>query len=86
MEDMREFSLAVKDRWDWTLMIMQPQAVTPEILASARQQALRKKALPALEKVRLEAYHEGLSVQIMYYGSYAERGTDDRPHARLHSG
>jgi len=74
MEDMREFSLAVKDRWDWTLMIMQPQAVTPEILASARQQALRKKALPALEKVRLEAYHEGLSVQIMYYGSYAEEG------------
>ena len=82
MEDMREFSLAVKDRWDWTLMMMQPQAVTPEILANARQQALRKKALPALEKVRLEVYHEGLSVQIMYYGSYADEGPTI---ARIHA-
>jgi hypothetical protein len=82
MEDMREFSLAVKDRWDWTLMMMQPQAVTPEILANARQHALRKKAIPALEKVRLEAYHEGLSIQIMYYGSYADEGpTIARMHA-----
>ena len=82
MEDMREFSLAVKDRWDWTLMMMQPQAVTPEILANARQQALRKKALQALEKVRLEVYHEGLSVQIMYYGSYADEGPTI---ARIHA-
>jgi len=84
MEDMREFSMAVKERWDWTLMMMQPEAVTPEIFASARQQALRKKALPALEKVRLEAYHEGLSVQILYYGSYADEGpTIARMHAYI---
>jgi hypothetical protein len=74
MEDMSEFSLASKDRWDWTLMMVQPEAVTLQLLDNARQQALRKKALPALEKVRLEAYREGLSVQIMYYGAYADEG------------
>jgi hypothetical protein len=84
MEDMREFSLAAKERWDWTLMMMQPQVVTSEVFASVRQQALRKKALPALEKVRLEAYHEGLSVQIMYYGAYADEGpTIARMHAYI---
>ena len=84
MENMQEFSLAVKDRWDWTMMMMQPDAVTPEILISARQQALRKKALPALEKVRLESYLEGLSVQIMYYGAYADEGpTIARMHAYI---
>jgi hypothetical protein len=84
MEDMREFSLETKDRWDWTLMMMQPEAVTPEIFANARQQALRKNAIPALEKVRLEAYHEGLSIQILYFGSYADEGpTIARMHAYI---
>jgi hypothetical protein len=84
MEDMNEFSLAAKDRWDWTLMMMQPEVVTPEVFASARQQALRKKAMPALEKLRLESFHEGLSVQLMYYGSYADEGpTIARMHAYI---
>ena len=87
MEDMSEFSLAVKDRWDWTLMMMQPAVVTQDAFASAREQALRKKALPALEKIRLEAYHEGLSVQILYYGAYADEGpTIARMHAFLRDG
>lgn len=85
MDDMSEFSLETKDRWDWTLMMMQPDLVTPEVFASALQQALRKKALPALKKVRLEVYHEGLSIQIMYFGAYADEGpTIARMHAYIH--
>jgi hypothetical protein len=84
MEDMSEFSLAAKARWDWTLMMMQPEVVTADIFTSALQQALRKKALPALQKVRLEAYAEGLSVQIMYYSAYADEGpTIARMHAYI---
>jgi hypothetical protein len=65
-------------------MMMQPEAVTPDIFASARQQALRKKAIPALNKVRLETYHEGLSVQLLYLGSYAAEGpTIARMHAYI---
>jgi hypothetical protein len=74
MEDMSEFSLAVKDRWDWTLMMMQPEVVTQDVFASALQQALRKKTQPALQKVYLQAYAESLSVQIMYFGAYADEG------------
>ena len=84
MEDMNEFSPETKDRWDWTLMMMQPEAVTQELMERVRQEALRKKALPALEKVRLEAYDEGLSVHILYYGAYADEGpTIARMHAYI---
>ena len=84
MDDMSEFSLAVKERWDWTLIMMQPDVVTPEVFTGALQQALRKKTLPALHKIRLEAYAEGLSVQIMYSGAYADEGpTIARMHAYI---
>ena len=83
-ENMVDFSESAKDRWDWTLMLMQPESVTPQLFASALLQAQRKKALPALEKLRLETYHEGLSVQILYYGSYSDEGpTIARMHAYL---
>ncbi len=74
MEDMSEFSLETKDRWQWTLMIMQPDEVTQEIVAAAQGELARKKDPPALSKLRYERYHEGLSVQIMYLGAYADEG------------
>src|SRR5574341_2490266 len=74
MENMDEFSLAVKDRWDWTMMIMQPEAVTSDLVEQVRAQAMRKKASPMLAGIRFGAYHEGLSVQIMYIGAYADEG------------
>jgi len=72
--DMAEFDAQAKDRWYWTLMIMQPDAVTADIFERLRGEAMRKKNLPMLPQVRLETYHEGLSVQIMYFGSYADEG------------
>jgi hypothetical protein len=74
MEDMSEFSLETKDRWQWTLMIMQPDEVTQEIVDAAQGELARKKDPPALSKLRYERYHEGLSVQIMYLGAYADEG------------
>ena len=74
MEDMSEFSLETKDRWDWTMMIMQPDEVTDEIVEEARLELARKKDPPALSKLRYERYAEGLSVQIMYFGAYADEG------------
>ncbi len=72
MEDMSEFSQETKDRWQWTLMIMQPDEVTQEIVAAAQGELARKKDPPALSRLRYERYHEGLSVQIMYLGAYAD--------------
>ncbi len=82
VENMAEFSLEDKDAWDWTMMIMQPAWVTPEIVAAAEAEAAAKKDLPALSQLRFAPYHEGLSVQIPYVGSYDEEGpTIARMHA-----
>lgn len=82
MEDMREFSSETKDSWDWTMMIMQPEEVSLEIFEQAKTQAAKKKDLSALAGLRLETYVEGLSVQILYYGAYADEGPTI---ARMHN-
>ena len=85
MDDMSEFSLENKDRWQWTMMIMQPVEVTQEIVAAAHDELVRKKNPPAIAKMRYERYHEGLSVQIMYHGPYADEGpTIARMHEFIH--
>jgi hypothetical protein len=63
-----------KSQWDWTMMIMQPEWITPEMVETAVQDVEQKKGLPALAKLRLETYHEGLSVQILHIGSYDDEG------------
>ncbi len=63
-----------KSAWDWTMMIMQPEWITSAMVASAIAHVGRAKNLPALPKLRLEAYHEGLSVQILHIGSYDDEG------------
>ena len=72
-EDMAAFSTRRdKSAWDWTMMIMQPEWITQELFAAAVQQV--DKELAALPKLRLEIYHEGLSVQILHVGSYDDEG------------
>ncbi|RLC97453.1 MAG: hypothetical protein DRI77_07235, partial [Chloroflexi bacterium] len=63
VEDMNSFSTEDKSAWDWTMMIMQPEWITREMFEDALKQVEKKKNPPALPKLRLEAYHEGLSVQ-----------------------
>ncbi len=74
-EDMETFSTKRdKSAWDWTMMIMQPEWITLEIFANAIQQVDKAKGLVALPKLRLESYHEGLSVQILHIGPYDDEG------------
>jgi hypothetical protein len=82
VEDTSQFTLADKDAWSWTMMIVQPEWVTPDVVEEARAETSRKKELPALPDLRFEPYHEGLSVQILYLGPYDEEGpTIARMHA-----
>jgi hypothetical protein len=68
-----EFSLDRKDNWLWTLMILQPDHVTPEIFEEARAQVRRKRGdSPALAQLKLERFLEGLCVQMMHVGAYSE--------------
>jgi hypothetical protein len=81
-EDMEAFTAARdKSAWDWTMMIMQPEWITQEMVEEAVKQ-VEKKGLPAPSKLRLETYHEGLSVQILHIGSYDDEGPTI---ARLHN-
>jgi len=77
-----EFTMLDKDAWSWTMMIVQPEWVTPAIVEEGRTEAARKKDLPGLSSLRFAPYHEGLSVQILYIGPWADEGpTIARMHA-----
>jgi hypothetical protein len=71
-EDMDSFLLEAKDQYEWTLMILQPDQVTEEMFADACQEVREKKGLEAVERLRLETYHEGPSAQVMHIGPYAD--------------
>ena len=74
-EDMETFTTARdKSQWDWTMMIMTPGWIDVEMFTSALEAVQKGKNPSALEKVRTESYHEGLSVQIMHIGSYDDEG------------
>jgi hypothetical protein len=67
-----EFDFNKKEPWKWTMMIMQPQHITKEMFQEALQQVRKKRDNPALSRMRLESFHEGLSMQIMHVGPYFE--------------
>ncbi len=76
------FDMANKDGWEWTLMIMQPEHITLEMVDQAKAELKAKKDPPALGNVRFEAFHEGPSVQIMHIGPYAdEKPTIEKMHS-----
>ncbi len=61
-----------KEKWSWKSMIRQPDFVTSDLVEAAKQEAKAKKGLAEIDRVGLEEFHEGLSVQIMHIGPYAE--------------
>lgn len=69
-----------KNAWDWTLMIVQPEWITPELVDQGMT-AARSKRLPALDLLRFQTYSEGLSAQILHRGPYDDEGPTL---ARLH--
>jgi hypothetical protein len=72
IDNMEEWSQEEKNKWQWTLMIMQPDHISTKMVDMAIEKVAKKKNPPALSKVRFEAYKEGLSVQILHMGPYSE--------------
>ena len=65
----------------WRLMIMLPDVVSGEIVDETREKVAAKKDLPRLSEVRVQTFSEGLAVQILHVGPYA----DETPNVeRLH--
>jgi hypothetical protein len=70
-DDMATFTAARdKSRWDWTLMIMVPDWIGPEMVDEAAGQIAAKGGPRRLPEVRLGALSEGRCVQTLHVGSY----------------
>jgi hypothetical protein len=73
-DDMSKFSADNKDDWKWTLMIMQPDVVTRELVEESIEEVRKKKNLPALSKAKFKAFAEGKAAQVMHIGPFSEEG------------
>lgn len=78
--DVEAFKSNDYDAWRWTLMIMQPPVVGPDIVEAAKSTAVTK--APCAGDVRLEALAEGTAAQVLHVGPYSEeRPTVELMHA-----
>jgi len=69
--DMDSFTAARdKSRWDWTLMIMQPDWIDESMFAAAVEQVRAKSRPDRLDDIRLESLSEGRSVQTLHVGTF----------------
>lgn len=81
-DDMESFVQGERNNWRWTMMILQPELVTPDQLARACREVQRKKPGVPVDEVRLEEFYEGQSAQMMHIGPYSAEGPNI---ARLHA-
>jgi hypothetical protein len=80
-DDMSAFTTGRRNDWKWTVMIMQPEFVTEEMVENARQEVERKKKPVSLPLVRFDAFKEGKAAQTMHIGPFSEEGpTIERVH------
>lgn len=73
-DDPTSFLTGRRDQWRWTMLIVQPDLVTDEMVGEAVAQAVRKRKAPAADRLRLEVLDEGDALQVMHHGPYADEG------------
>jgi hypothetical protein len=78
-----KFDIQAPGNWRYTAMMLQPAHITAAMFQAGLEQVREKRGdSPALKKLRLETFEEGLCVQIMHLGPYAtEPATIERLHA-----
>ena len=71
-----------RDRWQWTMMIAQPEPVIVALVESIAASAARRRPNASLSRVRLERFAEGRCAQLLHVGPYgeAERPSVDALH------
>lgn len=73
-DDPAAFTARAKNTWHWTMLISQPDWITEPMIDAAKQTALKKKKLPAIENVRHVSLHEGQCAQALHVGPYDDEG------------
>jgi hypothetical protein len=66
-----QFDIQQPGNWKYTVMILQPDLITPELFEAALLQLRKKKPSPAIDRLRLERFHEGPSIQGLHIGPYS---------------
>jgi hypothetical protein len=61
-----------RDAWSWTMMIMQPPQVTPDLVTQAAVTTTSKRPSPAVKRIGLRDFEEGPSAQVLHVGPYRE--------------
>jgi hypothetical protein len=67
-----KFDIRETDNWKYTVMILQPDHITQVMFQEGLTQLRKKKPSPGLDWVRFERFQEGLCVQTMHIGPYAD--------------
>lgn len=85
-DDPSAFTDGDKSRWKWTVMVMQPDWVTEDLVALVLSDVKRKKPSPALSRARFASFSEGLCAQVMHIGPFSEEGpTIEKVHQFIES-
>jgi hypothetical protein len=63
---------ATSDQWRWTLMMMQPKHITQAMFLTALRKLREENDSPTLAKIRFDTFREGVAIQIMHVGPYAD--------------
>lgn len=71
-DDMAAYTAGRRDEWRWTMMIMVPDWITADHFAEAMATAAKKKPEIDFTPLRLEELEEGLCLQKLHIGSYAD--------------
>jgi len=83
-DDLTAFQRGDRANWRWTMMIMQPAFVPQALLETAMAEVARKKALPGIQRLRIEQFEEGRCAQILHVGPFTTEGpTIERLHAHI---
>jgi hypothetical protein len=72
MQNDEIFDVNKRDKWQWTIMIMQPEYVTIEVINKATEKLIKQKKTEYITQIRFEEYNEGKSMQIMHIGPFAD--------------
>lgn len=73
-DDLSAFTATDKGSWKWTLLILQPDFMTAEMVDHAMADVAKKKNPSALSGLRFAPYAEGRSAQILHIGPFSAEG------------
>ena len=67
------FDIARKDNWLYSLMMLLPDIISRDMFDACLAEVRRKRGdSPALRRLRLRKFEEGLCMQVMHVGPYAD--------------